>query len=74
MNYSLISFMPAADSSSSGTAVITVDGCMKNTYIDIPFGIAEGDADWNSLVDSIVNSVLLNMDPQKPTYDPSLVS
>lgn len=73
MNYSVINYQAANSENEIGEAMIQVTGCVKYTYIDIPYGIVQGDAAWNSLVDEIVNDVKINMDPLSPTYDPSLL-
>lgn len=73
MQYALISYVAAVDPSGSGMAVINVNGCSKNTQIDIPFGAVQFDPVWNSVVDPVVVSVQTNMNPASPSYDPSLL-
>jgi hypothetical protein len=71
--YTVISYTPAAQKGLFGTAIIQVNGCVLQTSIDMPFGITQGTVNWNNVVDPVVAAILVNMDPNSPTYDPSLL-
>lgn len=72
--YSVISYAPSATKNAVGVAVIQVTGCALQTSIDIPYGAVQGDAKWNAVVDLVVATVLMAMDPTSDNYDPSLVA
>lgn len=68
MKYSLVSY-----SVESRVAVIQVNDCTKQTSIDVPYGMNQGDQEFLDLMDQETQKVLDNMDPASPTYDPALV-
>lgn len=77
-DYTIVGYEPAQDEFSTGVAEIIVkyelqEICL-HTYIETPYGMIQEDTEWNSLMDSVIESVRINVPSTipNPSYDPLL--
>jgi hypothetical protein len=67
MEYAIVAYDPV-----NLITTIQVTGCALETYIDTS-GTTLNGPDYYALLDMVAQSVLTNMDPESPTYDPTLI-
>jgi hypothetical protein len=68
MNYTEIYWDPV-----SRITIIQVTGCVKTTSIMIPNNIVYQSPEYYALLEQVTSDVQMCLDPQSPTYDPTLV-